>query len=29
MDADIRAGLGDFYATEAHTVFVGELVEVL
>lgn len=29
MDASIRNGLGAFYATDAHTVFVGELVEVL
>lgn len=29
MDADIRAGLGAFYAEEGHTVFVGELVAVL
>lgn len=29
MPADIRTGLGDFYAHEAHTVFVGQLVDVL
>ncbi|MDO4537919.1 MAG: flavin reductase [Coriobacteriales bacterium] len=29
MPQDIRAELGDFYATDAHTVFVGELVDVL
>ena len=29
MDADIRNGLGEFYASNAHTVFVGELVAIL
>lgn len=29
MLAEIREGLGAFYATDAHTVFVGELIEVL
>ena len=29
MPESIRDGLGEFYATDAHTVFVGELVEVL
>ena len=29
MNADIRSGLGAFYASDAHTVFVGELVAVL
>ena len=29
MPANIRDGLGEFYATDAHTVFVGELIEVL
>ena len=29
MPADIRTRLGSFYAEDAHTVFVGELVEVL
>lgn len=29
MPADIRARLGAFYAHEAHTVFVGQLVDVL
>ena len=29
MPTSIRAELGDFYAADAHTVFVGEIVEVL
>ena len=29
MPADIRAQLGDFYASDAHTVFVGQLVDVI
>ncbi|MBR1828072.1 MAG: flavin reductase [Atopobiaceae bacterium] len=29
MPSDIRVGLGTFYKDDAHTVFVGELIDVL